>query len=225
MEYAEMTQEEMRSEMGRILASLKKLSLPGDAEYIASTKPEAAPYLESCRTKFLAAIEDNKAIIFQLELGKYVSGWKKIWQYMAEEHCEGRSKKEIDYRFFRHMPEGTVLEFNSKELGKFVVYPRSPNPLPVNAGKWLTAYDIVKMQSAPIISKIMREFDAWIVHEESDEEQKKQQMIRAIKRCKERFSKKAVQARIDAKAKAVVDAKKKAKRKPKSKGRMWGSDE
>ena len=180
-----MTQDEMREELTRMSASLKKLDPPGSTDYMLNI-PDAEDYLGTCLQKAKSAIENNKHIQFQLQLRKYVDGWKKVWTLMAIAHCEGRPQKDIDYRLFMHMPEGTKLEFETDSFGKFCIFPRVPRNPPKDI-KWLTANDVVKMQEAPVIKTIMEEFDAWIDHGVDKEDKMKKQMRRAMEADRKKY--------------------------------------
>lgn len=130
-------------------------------------KPSARKYIEELHAELMKAVyhlEDEAAFHFYME--KYEKAWLKIYQLMAKQHFHSRDIMDVDMRYYRHLPNGYSMTWNSKILGfKFKVFPRKPSNPPKKM-KWITAGELLKIHSHPVLFNCIEQLEGWFERED-----------------------------------------------------------
>ena len=170
------------------LESLIEIKIPGnDEKWAEDNIPQAIPYIRKVENNIKLSVEFNDWNEYKLHWERYCRAWGRVWELMALEYAKGKDIMDMDMRYYRHMPEGNSFLMESARLGfDILVLPRKPLNPPEGV-KWITAGEMIKINEAPAILKIMEMFDAWFVRD--DGKKKPDAFERSAKasqiRCKE----------------------------------------
>lgn len=141
---------------------LGDIGLPDSLEWADQNVPGAREYLEKTYSEATKSIYLGNEGAFSSALEKYTKAWLRLWQLMAVDHYKKNDIMDVDMRYYRHLPDGYSMRWDSRALGKkFVVYPRKPKTGPED-GLWMTAGELVRIHENPSVFDIMKKFDAWI---------------------------------------------------------------
>lgn len=140
---------------------LCEIALPDSLEWADKNVPHAREYIENTYSEAIKSITFNREGDFKIALSKYVKAWLRIWQLMAIDHYKNNSIMDVDMRYYRHLPDGYSMQWNSSVLGKkFTVYPRKPRCF--GAGElWVTAGELIRIHENPVTFSILKGFDGW----------------------------------------------------------------
>lgn len=165
------------------LKTLGEIGLPDSLEWADQNLPSARGYIEETYDKAIKAITFDKEKEFNIELEKYTKAWLRLWQKMAIEHFQENKIEDVDMRYYRHLPDGYSMRWDSSVLKKkFTVYPRKPEN-PKKDELWITASEMIKIHEEPLLFSILEKFDGWF---DRDIEQRNKSMLeRAIKEEKD----------------------------------------
>ncbi len=152
----------MREMHRRNLEYLSKFNIPGSKKWMADNLPDKAiPYIREQRELMNEAIlnEDQKG--YKIAWTRYYKAILRALELMAQDKTKGIPPDQVELELFMHLPDGTEVEMDSKELGgKFSLVPRKPKK-PDPDKRYMTAQEALALQDAPIIAEFIREFDAW----------------------------------------------------------------
>lgn len=158
--------------------TLGEIELPNSLEWADENIPHAREYIEKTHADVMLSITFGKERDFKVALEKYTKAWFRLWQRMAVDHYKKNHIEDVDMRYYRHLPDGYSMRWNSGVLKKkFTVYPRKPK----QAAKdelWLTAGEMIRIHENPTILFMLKEFDGWLDRDE--EERDKSEVERAI---------------------------------------------
>lgn len=158
----QMSTPEMQKRWREKMDFLEELHLPDSLEWADKNIPQARAYIEETHAAATKAMVLGERYDFDIALERYIKAWLRLWQRMAIDHFKSKDIMDVDMRYYRHLPDGYSMTWDSKELGhKFIVFPRRPKKPPKDM-KWLTAVDLIKIDGNPIIMTIMKKFGAWI---------------------------------------------------------------
>lgn len=143
------------------LNKLSDIALPNSLEWADENIPQARKYIEETYSKALKAVTFGKTRDFKIEIEKYTKAWLRLWQRMAIEHFHNKDILDVDMRYYRHLPDGYSMKWNSRTLGKeFILFPRKPKNPPADM-PWMTAGEMIRIHEEPLVFSILKEFDGW----------------------------------------------------------------
>lgn len=123
--------------------------------------PNAREYIESIYKHVIKAIAMNDRDGFNYYVERYEKAWIRLYQLIAKEYFERTDINDVDMRYYRHMPDGYSMVWDSKKLGfKFKVFPRKPKKPPTDM-KWITAGELIRLHENPAIFKTMEILEGW----------------------------------------------------------------
>ncbi len=153
--------------------ALTDIELPDSLEWADQNIPRARKYIEETYSEAMKSIVLGLKGEFEIALEKYTKAWLRLWQHMAVEHFKDNDIMDVDMRYYRHLPDGYSMTWNSSVLGKkLVVFPRKPESPPDSL--WITAGELVKMHENPQLFSIIKKFDGWF---DRDEKSRVQSMM------------------------------------------------
>lgn len=157
---------------------LKEIELPNSLEWADLNIPQAREYIERTYAEVIQAITFDKENDFKVSLEKYTKAWLRLWQRMAIDHYKRNNIYDVDMRYYRHLPDGYSMRWDSSVLKKkFTVYPRKPKQVAMGE-LWLTAGEMIRIHENPVILSMLKEFDGWL--DRDKEERDKSEIERTI---------------------------------------------
>lgn len=153
--------EELHKKWQEELNKLSEIELPNSLDWADQNIPAARKYIEDTYSETLRAMTLGHESDFETSLEKYTKAWLRLWQRMAVDHFKKNDIIDVDMRYYRHLPDGYSMKWDSRQLGKkFTVYPRKPRS--AKPGElWMTAGEMIRIHESPVIFSMLKEFDGW----------------------------------------------------------------
>jgi len=157
-----MEQRSLRELHKKNLEYLSTFNIPGSKEWMSENLPEEAiPYIREQRELMNESILHENRKGYMLAWTRYYKAILRAWELMAQDKTKGVPLDQVELELFMHLPDGTEVEMDSRELGgKFSLVPKKPSDPDPNK-RYMTAQEALALQDAPIIKEFIKEFDAW----------------------------------------------------------------
>lgn len=173
---------DLQKEWQKKSSFLGEISLPDSLAWSDEHVPQARAKIENTYKELTKAMVEENGLIFDTRLKTYVNMWLRLWQLQALDHFKTRDILDVDMRFFRHLPDGYSMTWDSKRLGKkFKVYPRKPKK-PPKGMEWLTAGEMIQIFENPAILDVMENFDGWMDRDEASADKALRKAMEANKK-------------------------------------------
>lgn len=152
---------DLHERLENLLRVLERDRLPGAPGWLEKNKPEAKEFIDKAYADLRRSAAGGDVDIFEHYWKKYERGWRRACELMAIEHVGSRDFMDIDLAFYQHLPDGYSFIMDSERLGCSVhVFPRKPKSPPRDI-RWMTAGQLIDVDSCPSIIQVMETFDAW----------------------------------------------------------------
>lgn len=149
---------DLQAQVLRVDAHLQRIALPESEEWIGKSEP-IKEWNAKHRGRIAMAMSDGNEALLQEALGALVKGQERVNRLIAEDlRARHPSPDAWPLEYFKWMAV-KYLHFTCP-LGDFLLFPQTPRVVPRIMGvvTWLTAEEMIQINSSPAIVETIRLF-------------------------------------------------------------------